>query len=115
MPPAEPAAHLRAGATADHGLARPAAEIAEPVARPFPTTTPVERGLNGRALLSVVLGLGWLFGVGSVAAVVLGRLARTQIRRHNQRGERLATVGIGLGWTGIGLTAASLLIVLALR
>ncbi|MCK9874908.1 protein kinase [Frankia sp. Ag45/Mut15] len=99
------------------GEIRPTASrpISGPLPRGFPTTTPVVQGLNGRALLSVVLGLGWLFGVGSVAAVVLGQRARTQIRRHNQRGERLATVGIGLGWTGIGLTATSLLIVLALR
>ncbi|MCK9896379.1 protein kinase [Frankia sp. AgB32] len=81
----------------------------------FPPTTPPERALNGRALLSVVLALGWLFGVGSVAAVVVGSVARAQIRQHNQRGRRLATIGIGLGWTGIGLTATSLLVVLALR
>ncbi|SNQ47935.1 Protein kinase family protein [Frankia canadensis] len=83
--------------------------------RLFPPTTPVEQGLNGRALLSVVLALGWLFGLGSVAAVVVGSVARAEIRRHNQRGWRLASVGIGLGWTGIGLTATSLLVVLALR
>ncbi|WP_256788344.1 protein kinase [Frankia sp. AvcI1] len=84
-------------------------------ARRFPPTTPVEHGLNGRALLSVVLALGWLFGVGSVAAIVVGSMAQAQIRRHNQRGRRLAAVGIALGWTGIGLTVVSLLIVLALR
>lgn len=83
--------------------------------RRFPPTTPVEHGLNGRALLSVVLALSWLFGLGSVAAIVVGSVAQAQIRRHNQRGRRLAAVGIALGWTGIGLTVVSLLIVLALR
>ncbi|KJE24136.1 protein kinase family protein [Frankia torreyi] len=84
-------------------------------ARRFPPTTPVEHGLNGRALLSVVLALGWLFGLGSVAAIVVGSVAQAQIRRHNQRGRRLAALGIALGWTGIGLTVVSLLIVLAVR
>ncbi|CAO5148535.1 eukaryotic-like serine/threonine-protein kinase [Frankia sp. AiPs1] len=105
---------VRAGGPSPHHD-RPDAGTAGGAQRRFPPTKPAERGLNGRALLSVVLALGWLFGLGSVAAVVLGRVARAQIRQHNQRGQRLATVGIGLGWTGIGLTATSLLVVLALR
>ncbi|CUU54376.1 Serine/threonine protein kinase [Parafrankia irregularis] len=57
------------------------------------------------ALLSLALGILWIFGVGSVAAVVLGLVARWQLRRRRQRGSLAATVGIGLGCLGIAATA----------
>ncbi|WP_018505064.1 protein kinase domain-containing protein [Parafrankia discariae] len=65
---------------------------------------PFERW-NTCALLSLALGILWIFGLGSVAAVGLGYAGRLQIRRRGQRGSLAATVGIGLGWLGIATTA----------
>lgn len=53
------------------------------------------------ASASVVLGVLWLGGVGSVAAVVCGHWAQRQIASHWQRGAARATLGIRLGWLGI--------------
>jgi hypothetical protein len=67
----------------------------------FPKTT------NGLAVASLILGIvGWPFcGVGSVVAIVLGVVARSQIRASSGRegGEGMATAGIVLGSIGVVL------------
>jgi hypothetical protein len=66
-----------------------------PVARPEPT--------NGMAVASFVCALMQVFSLGltAIPAVVLGHLARGQIRRTGERGDGLATAGLVLGWLGI--------------
>ena len=65
---------------------------------------------NGLAVASLVLGcVGWLLcGIGSVAALVLGLVARTQIRNSGgqEGGEGLALAGIILGGIFTALTVA---------
>lgn len=58
---------------------------------------------NGLALASLLFGIFWLGGIGSVAALVLGYRARREIRNSagGQRGSSLATIGIVLGWIGV--------------
>ncbi len=62
---------------------------------------------NGLAIASLVLGIvGWVpCGVGSVVAIVLGFVARNQIRQSQGRqgGDGLALAGIILGFVGIAL------------
>jgi Domain of unknown function (DUF4190) len=62
---------------------------------------------NGLAIASLILGLvGWMAcGVGSLVAVVLGFVARGQIRasQGRQGGDGLALAGIILGFVAIGL------------
>jgi hypothetical protein len=60
---------------------------------------------NGLAIASLLFGIFWFGGIGSVAALVLGYRARREIRRSagGQRGSGLATIGIVLGWIGIAL------------
>lgn len=53
------------------------------------------------AVLSAVLSVCWLFGLGSVAGVYLGYRARLAARSAARRADRLAAVGIMLGWPGI--------------
>ncbi len=64
-------------------------------------------GSNGLAVASLILGLvGWtLCGVGSVIAVVLGFVARGQIKASGggQSGDGMALAGIILGFIGIAL------------
>lgn len=58
---------------------------------------------NGLAVASLICSLLWVFGVGSVLAVVFGFVARSQINRSDdgQRGGGLALAGIIVGFVGI--------------
>jgi hypothetical protein len=58
---------------------------------------------NGLAIASLVLGIVWLWWIGSVLALVFGYSARAEIRRSRgqQSGEGLAIAGIVLGWVGV--------------
>jgi hypothetical protein len=52
---------------------------------------------------SLVLGIVWVFGVGSILAVIFGFVGRSQIRRSGgrQSGGGLAIAGIVLGVIGV--------------
>lgn len=66
---------------------------------------------NSKAVVSLVLSLLWVFGLASVVAVVLGVMARREIRsRPDEGGEGFATAGIVIGVIGI---AGGLLMFLA--
>ncbi len=70
---------------------------------------------NGFALASLLLGIFWLFGLGSVAAIYLGIRALNQI----QRAEGQQTGG-ALAWGGIcagifGLFSVGLVIAVAVK
>lgn len=75
---------------------------------------------NGLAVASLACGVCQIFawGVGSIAAIILGHLARRQIRRTGQRGAKMALAGLVLGYAGLILTilatTAVILVVLAL-
>lgn len=74
---------------------------------------PAAGGTNVLAIVSLVMSIVWLCGLGSLIAVVLGFVALRQIKRSGQDGIVLAIVGIALGVLGgiIGalLTAAVLI------
>jgi hypothetical protein len=81
------------------GAQRPwAGALAQPApmqVRPQPT--------NGMAVASLVCGLMQVFSLGitAIPAVILGHMARGQIRRTGERGDGMATAGLVLGWLGI--------------
>jgi Domain of unknown function (DUF4190) len=81
---------------------------------PFPQytpTTPVRT--NGLAIASLVLGIIWIFWVGSILAVIFGHVALSQIKRSmgTIAGRGLAIAGLVLGY--VGLATLALVIVLA--
>jgi hypothetical protein len=49
---------------------------------------------NGLAIASLVLGILWLFWLGSVASLVFGLIALKQIKDNNEKGRGLAMAGI---------------------
>lgn len=62
---------------------------------------------SGKAIVSLVMGVTWFWGIGSVLALIFGFLARGEID-HSQgalTGGGLATAGIILGFLGLGLVA----------
>lgn len=66
---------------------------------------------NGMAIASMVLGILWLYWIGSVLALVFGYMAKRQIDESHgtQTGRGMAIAGIVLGWIGIGFIAIFLL------
>ena len=65
---------------------------------------------NGLAIASMVLGIVWVYWIGSILAVIFGHIALSQIRRTGgvQQGRGMAIAGVVLGWIGV----ATLVIVL---
>ena len=60
---------------------------------------------SGLAIASLVLGIVFVYGIGSILALVFGYRARAEIDRSggNLEGRGMATAGIVLGWIGIPL------------
>lgn len=57
---------------------------------------------NAKAIVSLVLSLIWVGGLASVVAIVLGVLAKREIReRPDEGGSGIATAGIVLGVLGV--------------
>jgi hypothetical protein len=72
---------------------------------------------NGLAIASLVCGLGqfMLWGVASLAAIITGHIALSQIKRTQQGGRGMAITGIVLGYLGLagGVLLFALFFVLA--
>jgi hypothetical protein len=64
----------------------------------------VQRKTNGFAVASLVLGIVWVYWIGSILALIFGMVAKSQIDQSGgwQQGRGMATAGIVLGWVGIG-------------
>lgn len=79
---------------------------------PYPPPMPwaVPRPTNGMAVASLVLGILWLYWVGSVLALIFGYIARRQIRERGEGGDGMAIAGIVLGWVGVGIAAVFVVI-----
>jgi uncharacterized protein DUF4190 len=67
------------------------------------------RPTNGMAIASLVLGILWLYWVGSIMALVFGYVAQQQIRQRGESGGGIAIAGIVLGWIGVATLAFLLL------
>jgi hypothetical protein len=75
---------------------------------------PVQQvGTNGLAIASMVLGILWLWWIGSVLAVVFGHIALGQIKRTGQGGRGMAIAGLVLGYLGIALLVVTIAVVAA--
>ena len=70
------------------------------------------RSTNGFAIASMVLGILWVYWIGSILALVFGYIARRQIRESmgRQGGDGMAIAGIVLGWIGVAILAIVILV-----
>lgn len=75
---------------------------------------PGQPATSGMAIASLVMGLLWVYWIGSILALVFGYVARNQIGREPERltGRGMATAGIVLGWVEIGFLFVIVLVVL---
>jgi Domain of unknown function (DUF4190)/Domain of unknown function (DUF1707) len=74
-----------------------------------PTFVRVQGPTNGFAIASMVVGLFWMWWIGSVLAIVFGHVALNQIARSGQAGRGLAITGLVLGYLGLATLLAVLL------
>jgi hypothetical protein len=58
-------------------------------------------------MAALACGLAGIFtsGLASIPAIILGHVARGQIRRSGANGKGLATIGLALGWAAVVLAA----------
>lgn len=70
-----------------------------------PPPVVVAQKTNGFAIASLVLGILWIWWVGSALALVFGYVAKSQIDRSGgvEGGRGLAVAGIVLGWIGVAI------------
>lgn len=71
--------------------------------QPYPYPYAPPRPTNGMAVASMVLGIIWIYWIGSILALIFGYVARSQIRRTGEGGDGMAVAGIVLGWVGVGI------------
>ncbi|HXY92667.1 MAG TPA: DUF4190 domain-containing protein [Acidimicrobiia bacterium] len=112
---AEPGASNGAGHGLPDGAPGYAAPIRPPPPPPAPPPTqgyPAPYGYgapptstNGMAVAAMVLGILWLYWLGSILALIFGYVAKSRIDRSGGRqgGRGMAIAGIVLGWVGVGL------------
>jgi hypothetical protein len=88
-----------------------AAPYQQPYQQPYAPGRPAP-ATNGMAVASLVLGIIWLFWVGSILAVVFGYVGKGQIDRSGgtQSGRGLAIAGITLGWVGVGFLVLTIVL-----
>jgi hypothetical protein len=77
----------------------------------------VQATTNGLAIASMVLGILWLYWIGSILALVFGYVAKGQIDRSagRQTGRGMAIAGIVLGWIGVAALVLVVVMAVALR
>jgi hypothetical protein len=85
---------------------------------PYPGYPPqpfVVRKTNGFAIASLILGVIWIYWVGSILALIFGYIGKNQIDNSNdtQDGRGLAIAGIVLGWIGVAVLAIVIVVAIA--
>lgn len=82
------------------------------LSRPGPA--PVATKTNGLAVASLVLGIVWVYWIGSVLAVIFGHVALNQIKESGgtQGGRGMAIAGLVLGYVGIGFVAIVIFLII---
>ena len=67
-----------------------------------PASQGQKQATNGFAIASMVLGILWIYWIGSILAIIFGFIAMSQIKERNQAGKGMATAGLILGFIGLG-------------
>jgi len=75
---------------------------------------PPQTRTNGFAIASMVLGILWIWWIGSILALVFGYMAKARIDRSNglETGRGMAIAGLVLGWIGVGFLILFIILVM---
>ncbi|MBO0824168.1 MAG: DUF4190 domain-containing protein [Actinobacteria bacterium] len=60
-----------------------------------------QRPTDGLAIASMVLGIVWIYGLGSILAVIFGHVSLRKIANEGKGGRGMAIAGLVLGYIGI--------------
>lgn len=109
--PERSSSETQVGAPADTGSGRPWDPTGS-TAPSWQTQASSSKRTNTKAVASLVLSIIWLGGLASIPAVILGILAKREIReRPDEGGTGVATAGIIIGVIGV---AGAVLILVAI-
>jgi hypothetical protein len=102
--PPERAAAMPAPTPADAGMPGYNLVSEHLMGAPAQSTT-MPRTTNGLSIAALVLGIVWVYWIGSILALIFGYVALGQIRDSGgtQGGRGMAIAGIVLGWVGVGM------------
>jgi hypothetical protein len=80
--------------------------------RYLPPAPYIRQPVNRLAAVSIVLAVVWLWGLGSLSAVIAAHRAKRAIEESNGKvgGAGVAAAAIVLGWIGIALTPLVILL-----
>ena len=82
----------------------------------YPATPPVQTmpKVDGLAIASLVLGIVWVYWIGSILAVIFAGVALKRINESNgwRTGKGMAVAGLVLGLVGVSTLALIILITL---
>ena len=94
-------------------LARLTADLPGGPLAPAPALPSAPARTNPLAVGSLACGIGQVFlgPLPTIPAIVLGHMARREIRRTGEDGMGLATAGLVLGWLGAGLVVLACLFI----
>jgi uncharacterized membrane protein len=86
------------------------------LAQPAWPVAPTPARTNALAIASLACGVGQPFTgmLSTIPAIVLGHMARREIRRTGEDGTGLATVGLVLGWAGFAVLVVACLFIVVI-
>ena len=88
----------------------PQAPYQQPYAPVPPPYAPPKKGA-GLAIASMVLGILWVYWIGSILAVIFGHIAISQAGKDpTLRGKGMAIAGLVLGYIGVGFLVLAILV-----
>ena len=66
---------------------------------------------SGKAIASLILSIVWIYGIGSILAIIFGHIARSEIKNSDGRltGGGLALAGLIIGYLALGIVVVGLL------
>ncbi|MFJ8821650.1 DUF1707 and DUF4190 domain-containing protein [Streptomyces sp. NPDC102467] len=96
-------ADLPQGPVPQQQMQMPMPMMGAPVPRTFLPAPPLPAPTNGKAVGALACGVTAVFSVGltGIPAVVLGHMARAEIRRSGEQGDGMAVAGLVLGWLSV--------------
>jgi len=111
--PAPAAVPAGLGAPYDYHVTVPSQTVVPASSGSYAPPAP-SSGTDSLAITSLVLSLLWVFGLGSVGAVVTGHLSRSHAKREGREPSGLALAGLILGYVGAAFMVVGFLAAIAI-
>lgn len=85
----------------------------QPGGYPYGYGMPVKQRTNGLAIASLVLGIVWVYWIGSILALIFGYVSLSQIKKRGDSGHGMAIAGVVLGWVGVAVFIGFIVLLVA--